>query len=120
MKLTFVITTLLLFAFVDTPAQQKRDTIHHAAATQKKVKLKDELKLDKKQTETLKASKSEYKQKAKQVESDSTLSKKEQKAQVKKLKKEQQAKLDAVLTPEQKEKEKQLRKEKKDKKKAGS
>ena len=116
MKLTFVITTLLLFTIIHASAQQKRDTIHHAAATQKKAKLKDELQLDKKQTDALKTSKNEYKQKAKEVKSDSTLSKKERKAQVKKLKKEQQEKFDAVLTPEQREKEKQLKKEKHDKK----
>jgi periplasmic protein CpxP/Spy len=117
MKLTFLLVALSLFAAGSGAAQEKRDTIHHPSATQKKTKLKDELGLNKTQTKELKASQKDYKQKVQEVKSDTTLSKKDQKVKMKKLKQEKQQKTDAVLTPEQKEKAKQLRKEKKDKKK---
>jgi hypothetical protein len=111
MKLICLVTTFLLLATTGSYAQQ-RDTIHYKSNTQKKVKMKDALGLNKKQAKEIKVSNREYKQKTQQLKSDTTLSKKDQKLQMKKLKMEKQQKMDAVLTPEQKEKAKALRKEK--------
>ena len=116
MKIFYGILSVLLLAIAIANAQQKRDTIHHAA-TQKKPKMKTELGLNKQQDASVKASKKEYKQKADKLKADTTLSKAQKKEQKKKLKEEKNKKVDAVLTPVQKEKEKVLKKEKKEAKK---
>jgi len=92
-------------------AQQKRDTVHPATAN-KKVKMKNELGLDKKQAAEIKASKKEYKEEKAKVEADTKLSATEKKAKMKELKKEKKARVDSTLTPEQKEKLKALKKKK--------
>jgi len=116
MKLTCLLA-ILLFALSTAQAQQKRDTVHPATAN-KKVKMKNELGLDKKQAAEIKASKKEYKEEKAKVEADTKLSAAEKKTKMKELKKEKKDKVDATLTPEQKEKLKALKSEKKKEKKS--
>jgi lipase chaperone LimK len=110
MKFTYLLV-ILLCAMGTAQAQQKRDTVHPATAN-KKVKMKNELGLDKKQAAEIKASKKEYKEEKAKVEADTKLSATEKKAKMKELKKEKKARVDSTLTPEQKEKLKALKKKK--------
>jgi len=110
MKFTYLLVVLLC-AMSTAQAQQKRDTVHPATAN-KKVKMKNELGLDKKQAAEIKASKKEYKEEKAKVEADTKLSATEKKAKMKELKKEKKARVDSTLTPEQKEKLKALKKKK--------
>jgi len=110
MKFTYLLV-ILVCAMSTAQAQQKRDTVHPATAD-KKVKMKNELGLDKKQAAEIKASKKEYKEEKAKVEADTKLSATEKKAKMKELKKEKKARVDSTLTPEQKEKLKALKKKK--------
>jgi len=110
MKFTYLLVVLLC-VLSTAQAQQKRDTVHPATAN-KKVKMKNELGLDKKQAAEIKASKKEYKEEKAKVEADTKLSATEKKAKMKELKKEKKARVDSTLTPEQKEKLKALKKKK--------
>lgn len=110
MKFTYLLV-ILLCVMSTSQAQQKRDTVHPATAN-KKVKMKNELGLDKKQAAEIKASKKEYKDEKAKVEADTKLSATEKKAKMKELKKEKKARVDSTLTPEQKEKLKALKKKK--------
>ena len=110
MKFTYLLV-ILVCAMSTAQAQQKRDTVHPATAN-KKVKMKNELGLDKKQAAEIKASKKEYKEEKAKVEADTKLSATEKKAKMKELKKEKKARVDSTLTPEQKEKLKALKKKK--------
>jgi len=111
MKLTYLVA-FLLFAVTAVQAQQKRDTVHHAA-TAKKTKMKDELGLNKKQETDIKASKKEYKAEKEKVKNDTKLTQAQKDEKIKALKEEKKKKVDATLTPEQKEKAKALKAEKK-------
>jgi len=91
-------------------AQEKRDTVHYRSTTEKKVKLKDELGLSKKQAKELKSSNKDFKEKAQQIKSDTTINRQEKRQMMKSLMKERNEKMDSVLTPEQREKAKELRK----------
>ena len=70
MKPIFLFLTLVLCTGASVWAQQKRDTVHHAAATKKKAKMKEELKLTDKQVAEVKASKKEYKDEKEKVKND--------------------------------------------------
>jgi protein CpxP len=105
---TIYLLFMVLFAAGVAQAQQKRDTIHPAAAD-KKVKMKKELGLTKKQAAEIKASKKEYKEEKAKLDADTLLSARDKKRQLKTLKKEKKEKTDSLLTPEQKEKLKALK-----------
>ncbi len=117
MKILFALLSVLLLTAVTANAQQKRDTIHHAAA-QKKPKMATELKLTKQQAASVKASNKEYKTEKQKVKNDTKLTAAQKKTKIKELKKDKKAKVDATLTPEQKEKKKELKEEKKKEQKA--
>lgn len=120
MKVLTGITLLLLAASLQTTAQEKRDTIHFKPTTDKKIKLRDELGLSKKQAKELKSSNKDFKEKAQQIKSDTTINRQERRQMMKSLLKERSAKVDSVLTPEQREKAKALRKERRAGKKDGT
>ena len=86
MKITYLLV-ILLFAISTVQAQQKKDTAHSATAG-KKIKMKKELGLDKKQAAEIKASKKEYKDEKAKLDADTRLSAAEKKAKMKELKKE--------------------------------
>ncbi|HTL06712.1 MAG TPA: hypothetical protein VL307_00600 [Chitinophagaceae bacterium] len=113
MKFTYLLLAVLLVTSIHASAQQKRDTVHHAATGKKKMKMKEELHLTDKQAADLKASKKEYKAEKEKVQNDSKLTAAQKKEKMKALKAEKQKDLDATLTPEQREKAKQLKAEKK-------
>ena len=115
MKLSYLLA-ILLFIVSAGKAQQKRDTVHHAA-TAKKAKMKDELGLNKKQEADIKASKKEFKSEKEKVKNDTKLTEAQKKEKIKALKTEKKKEVDATLTPEQKEKAKALKAEKKKDKK---
>src|SRR3954469_24961321 len=107
MKITYLLV-ILLCAIGTVQAQQKKDTLHPATAG-KKIKMKKELALDKKQAAEIKTSKKEYKDQKAKLDADTKLSPAEKKQKIKALKQEKKQKQDAVLTPEQREKLKALK-----------
>ena len=86
MKVLTGITLLLLAASLQTTAQEKRDTIHFKSTTDKKIKLRGELGLSKKQAKELKSSNKDFKEKAQQIKSDTTINRQERRQMMKSLK----------------------------------
>ncbi|MEO6313707.1 MAG: hypothetical protein ABIU63_00285 [Chitinophagaceae bacterium] len=115
MKLTYLLAILLLVV-TSVGAQQKRDTIHHAASA-KKTKMKDAVGLNKQQAATVKAAKTDYKKEKEKIKNDPNLSAKEKDEKISKIKADKNKKVDATLTPAQQEKVKALKAEKKKEKK---
>jgi Spy/CpxP family protein refolding chaperone len=104
---------VILCMFICGQAQQKRDTIRDQGKQHaEKVKLKQELDLNKKQVGQIKEVRKNYKKNLSSIEADSTLSKEQQKQKRKQLILERQQKTDSLLTPEQRIKARELMKEK--------
>jgi hypothetical protein len=117
MKIFCIIVFPLLIAIPNTHAQAKRDTLHYHSSSQTKMKLKDELGLNKKQSKEIKLLNREYRDRAVAIKNDTMMTAHEQRERMKKIKVEKKQRTDSLLTAPQREKLETMRKEKQHKRK---
>jgi hypothetical protein len=117
MKIFCIIFFPLLIAIPGTHAQEKRDTLHYHSSSRQKMKLKDELGLNKKQSKEIKLLNKEYRDEAAAIKNDTVMTAHEQRERMKKIKREKQQRTDSLLTAPQREKLEAMRKEKQYKRK---